>query len=197
MSAMASQITTVSRLFAQPFVQVQIKENTKAPCVTGLWEWNPPVTGGFPSQKASNAENVPFDDVIMEYAHSLSFVVSVMVRYHIMRNLLEKTNLSITNKPTGYRPPCIPGTLFNCYNEICVLRDMIHTMSNSTVSMVDVDGLAPAWSQGIRNSLVMRFANDFHSWLHHSWKSLANRLTRDPKIVIHGNSFFISMFTWI
>ena len=37
----------------------------------------------------------------------------------------------------------------------------------------------------------MRFANDFHSWLRHSWKSLANRLTRDPKIVIHGNSCII------
>ena len=37
----------------------------------------------------------------------------------------------------------------------------------------------------------MRFANDFHSWLRHSWKSLANRLTRDPKIVINGNSCII------
>ena len=37
----------------------------------------------------------------------------------------------------------------------------------------------------------MRFANDFHSWLRHSWKSLANRLTRDPKFVIHGNSCII------
>ena len=37
----------------------------------------------------------------------------------------------------------------------------------------------------------MRFANDFHSWLRHSWKSLANRLTRDPKIIIHGNSCII------
>ena len=43
----------------------------------------------------------------------------------------------------------------------------------------------------IFGSLVMRFANEFHSWLHHSWKSLANRLTRDPKIVIHGNSCII------
>ena len=40
----------------------------------------------------------------------------------------------------------------------------------------------------IFGSLVMRFANDFHSWLRHSWKLLAHRLTRDPKIVIHGNS---------
>ena len=37
----------------------------------------------------------------------------------------------------------------------------------------------------------MRFVNNFHSWLRYSWKLLANRLTRDPNIVIHGNSFFI------
>ena len=37
----------------------------------------------------------------------------------------------------------------------------------------------------------MRFTNDFHSWLRHSWKSLANRLTRDPKSVIHNNSYII------
>ena len=43
----------------------------------------------------------------------------------------------------------------------------------------------------IFGSLVIRFTNDFHSWLRHSWKSLANRLTRDPKIVIHGNSCII------
>ena len=33
--------------------------------VAGLCEGNPPVTGGFPSQSASNAEKVPFADVIM------------------------------------------------------------------------------------------------------------------------------------
>ena len=38
---------------------------------------------------------------------------------------------------------------------------------------------------------MMRFTNDFHSWLRHSWKSIANRLTCDPKIVIHGNSCII------
>ena len=38
---------------------------------------------------------------------------------------------------------------------------------------------------------MTRFANDFHSWLCHSWKSLATHLTRDPKIVIHGNSCII------
>ena len=33
--------------------------------VTGLCEENSPGTGEFPTQKASNAENFPFDDVIM------------------------------------------------------------------------------------------------------------------------------------
>ena len=43
----------------------------------------------------------------------------------------------------------------------------------------------------IFGSLVKRFANDFHLWLHQSWKLLANRLTSDPKIIIHGNSCII------
>ena len=47
----------VSRLFAQPFVQVQMKENIKASLafVRGIHRH---LTGGFPSQRASNAENV-------------------------------------------------------------------------------------------------------------------------------------------
>ena len=53
MSAMAS------RLFAEPFIQAQIKENIKAPR-----HWlSPLVNGAFLSQRASNAENVPFYDV--------------------------------------------------------------------------------------------------------------------------------------
>ena len=35
--------------------------------VTGLCEGNSPVTGEFPSQRASNAENVSCDDVIMDH----------------------------------------------------------------------------------------------------------------------------------
>ena len=39
----------------------------------------------------------------------------------------------------------------------------------------------------IFGSRVRRFANDFHEWRSHEWKSLANRITSDPKIAIHGN----------
>ena len=47
----------MSRLFTQSFIHVQIKENNKLR-VTGLCEGNAPVTGEFPAQRASNAENV-------------------------------------------------------------------------------------------------------------------------------------------
>ena len=44
-----------SRLFALPFVQAQSRKNIR---VTALCEGNPPVTNGFPSQRASTAVNV-------------------------------------------------------------------------------------------------------------------------------------------
>ena len=37
----------------------------------------------------------------------------------------------------------------------------------------------------IFGSRVRRFANDFHEWRSHEWKSLANPLTSDTKIVRH------------
>ena len=44
-----------SRLITEPFIQAQIKENIPA---TGIYAGNAPVTGEFPAQMASNAENV-------------------------------------------------------------------------------------------------------------------------------------------
>ena len=54
MGTMASQIT---RLFPQPFIQTQIKENIKAPRHWPLYGKSP-VVGEFPAQKASYAENI-------------------------------------------------------------------------------------------------------------------------------------------
>ena len=48
---MASQITSLT----QPFIQAQIKENNKAQRHWPLWG---EITGEFPAQRASNAENV-------------------------------------------------------------------------------------------------------------------------------------------
>ena len=44
-------------------------------------------------------------------------------------------------------------------------------------------------------SRVRWFANDFHEWRSHEWKSLANHLTSDQQIVIHGNECIISFLT--
>ena len=38
MNAMASQITSLMKLFAQPFIRAQIKENINAPRHWSLWE---------------------------------------------------------------------------------------------------------------------------------------------------------------
>ena len=66
MNAMASQITSLTIFFTQPFIQVHIdcllrrrskKENIKHH-VTGLCAGNSPVTGKFPAEWANNAKNV-------------------------------------------------------------------------------------------------------------------------------------------
>ena len=56
MTTIASQITSL-KLFTQPLIQTQIKENSKAPRHWPLCgEFTG--TGEFPAQMASNAENV-------------------------------------------------------------------------------------------------------------------------------------------
>ena len=56
MSMMASQITSFS-IVSSTVCSGKIKENIKASCHWPLWV-EPLVTSGFPSQKASNMENV-------------------------------------------------------------------------------------------------------------------------------------------
>ena len=55
MSAMASQITSLTVVNSIVFYKTQIK-NTPNLRVTGLCEGNSPVTGEFPAQRASDAE---------------------------------------------------------------------------------------------------------------------------------------------
>ena len=56
-SAMASQITGVCIVYSTVCSGANQTKHRILP-VTGLCEGNPPVTGGFPSQRASNAENI-------------------------------------------------------------------------------------------------------------------------------------------
>ena len=57
MGAMASQITSHAIVYSTVYSRRRSKKASKLR-VTSLWEGNSPVTGEFPAQKASNAENV-------------------------------------------------------------------------------------------------------------------------------------------
>ena len=64
MRATASQITGVSIVYSNVSSDADKKKTSKLR-VTDLREGNSPVTGEFRTQRASNAEMLPFDDVFM------------------------------------------------------------------------------------------------------------------------------------
>ena len=64
MGVMASQISPPHDCLLNRLFRRRPKKISKLR-VTGLCAGNSPVTGEFPAQRASNAENVSFDDVIM------------------------------------------------------------------------------------------------------------------------------------
>ena len=65
MGTMASQITGVSIVYLTVSSGADQNKTLKFR-VTGLCAGNSPVTGKFLAQSASNAENFPFDDVIIK-----------------------------------------------------------------------------------------------------------------------------------
>ena len=87
----------------------------------------------------------------------------------------------------------IPGELGQypgcwCPDHLC------HQVSNGNLVLNMMDIKNNAWVT-VNNdfwSRVRRFANNFHEWQSQEWRSLANRLTSDPQIVIHGNKCIIS-----
>ena len=60
---MASQIINLAIFYSTVYSSAD-KKNQSSASLAFVW-W--PVTGEFPTQRASNAENVPFDDVIMSF----------------------------------------------------------------------------------------------------------------------------------
>ena len=71
MSAMASQITSLAIVYST------VCSGTSKLRVTGHCEGNSPVTGEFPTQRASNAEMFPFDDVIMSKYYLATITITV------------------------------------------------------------------------------------------------------------------------
>ena len=66
---------------------------------------------------------------------------------------------------------------------------------NNGISYTSKEIKNNAWVTVNNDFWVTSEANDFHEWRSHEWKSLANRLTSDPKIAIHGNECNISFLT--
>ena len=64
MGAMVSKITSFTIAYSTVYSRHRSKKTSKLR-VTDLCVGNSPVTGEFPAQKASNAENVSIYDVIM------------------------------------------------------------------------------------------------------------------------------------
>ena len=101
------------RVFAQPFVPAQSKKTAKLR-VTGLCEGNLPVTGGFPSQRASNVENI-----------------SISWRHHVLANPGITTTTSVT-KPTYQLWTHIKTYVLNIndiYVDTMIQRIMTHANS--------------------------------------------------------------------
>ena len=103
MDAMASQITSLT--IVQPFIQVQIKENIKAPRYRHLCG---EFTSEFPAQRASNAENVSIwwcHHAILYYACTFIYILrasifyfSLLLQYnnHVPREIANSVSLCAT-----------------------------------------------------------------------------------------------------
>ena len=95
-----------SRLFTQSFIQAQIKENTKAPRHWPLWD-NSPVTGEFPAQRASNAENV-----------------SIWLRHcATMCSLLARRRFFLNKPLNGFRNE---SSRYSCDNILCSCDSILY-----------------------------------------------------------------------
>ena len=83
--------------------------------VTGRWRWAP---GGFPSQRASNAENV-----------------SIWWRHHVFRFFKNETYFELSAPSTLYPTFHLMTSFWNFIN-----RDVLwYDIANSVVSMAEVD----------------------------------------------------------
>ena len=98
---MASQITGVSIVYSAVFFQAQIKEDIKAPRrrVTGLCERKSPVTDEFPTQRASNAENV---SIMVGVNHITQHMLQTLNSMYVFLSVLHKNDDKLITD--NYRP---------------------------------------------------------------------------------------------
>ena len=86
---MASQTISLTIVYSAVYSKKTAKLR-----VTGLWAGNSPGTGEFPAHRASNAENVPFDDVTMLLSKCTTLVsISLTEKGIITDNLFSAINI--------------------------------------------------------------------------------------------------------
>ena len=89
MSAMASQNHRLFDCLPNRLVRRRSQKTSKLR-VTGLCEWYPPVTGGFSSQRATNAENVKI--WWRQYGTKLCYTVEMLkIQYKLISQSLKWT----------------------------------------------------------------------------------------------------------
>ena len=93
MSKVASQITSLT--IVQPLFFRHRSKRTPKLRVTGLFVGNSPVTGEFTVHRASNEENVSFDDVIM--ASMIIYKIFASVFYNEMSKIFWLQNAVVYN----------------------------------------------------------------------------------------------------
>ena len=84
--------------------------------------------------------------------------------------------------------------MYTCRMIMYTCKIIMYTCINNCVYMQD----DYVYMQDIKNNAWVTVNNDlrdFHEWRSHEWKLLANRITSDPKIVIHGNEGIILFLT--
>ena len=110
MSAMASQTTSFAIVYSTVYSRRKSKKTSKLR-VTGLCAGNSPVTGEFPAQRASNAENVSIwwrhhaKKGVIKYTRRLDYLNKSMLK-SVLVNKDFQTWLMFGNQKPGLKKAC-------------------------------------------------------------------------------------------
>ena len=128
----------------------------------------------------------PFIDRIDHRTLTALLVIDFLCQQHLPEVLLtywsvgskrsQSTHILCSYRLVGGERSLLSDTVRYYYNTVQYIKNNAWVTVNNVVFF---------WSR------VRWFANDFHEWQSHGWKSLANHLTSDQKIFIHGNECII------
>ena len=129
MSIMASQITSHSVIYSTPCLGKHQTKHERSASLT-LCEGNPPVIGGFPSQRASNTESI----FMLWQHHAAQYGSGNCYLCYSWYSKCHK-KLKIT---------CWPFWIWSMHLKLWIAKETEESMSNFTFMVVSVHGLAPS-----------------------------------------------------